>query len=78
MADTHATRVLAAIEAVLERRATKDQESYTIDGRSLSRTPISELLLLRNLYRREVQLEAQAENVAAGKANGRMILTRFS
>ena len=51
----HVRRVIDAIEAVIERRATKDQKSYSIDGRSLERTPIDELLLLRDRYRAEWQ-----------------------
>lgn len=52
----HAQRVLDAIEAVIERRATKDQQSYTINGRSLVRTSIAELLELRKTYRAEVAM----------------------
>lgn len=52
---THPERVLAAIEAVIEQRASKDQESYTINGRSLNRTPIADLLKLRDKYKDEVK-----------------------
>ena len=55
---THAERMLAAIEAVLERRATTDQQAYTIDGRSLTRMGFDELVRARELYRRKVQTEA--------------------
>ena len=54
---THAKVALDAIEAVLENRATKDQEAYSIAGRSLSMTPISDLLQLRDYYRREYNQE---------------------
>ena len=40
----HAEKVLEAIEAVIEKRATKDQESYTIKNRSLARTGSTPLL----------------------------------
>ena len=50
----HAQRTLAAIEAVIEGRASKDQQSYTINGRSLVRTTIADLLLLRTKYKAEV------------------------
>lgn len=50
----HAERTLAAIEAVIEGRASKDQQSYTINGRTLVRTSIAELLQLRDTYRAEV------------------------
>lgn len=50
----HAERALDAIEAVIEGRATKDQQSYTINGRTLVRTTIAELLQLRQTYKDEV------------------------
>lgn len=50
----HAERVLSAIEAVIEGRATKDQNSYKINNRELVRTTIAELLELRKTYRHEV------------------------
>lgn len=65
----HAQRVLDAIEAVIEKRATKDQESYTIAGRSLSKTPISELLKLRDAYKEEVKTN--------GRKLPRAVLTKF-
>lgn len=70
----HAQRVLAAIEAVIENRATKDQQSYTIAGRSLQRTPIADLLALRAKYRREVAAEKTGR---AGRLVGRTVKTRF-
>lgn len=54
---TYAERVLAAIEAVIERRASVDQESYKINNRELSRTPISDLLALRDKFKNEVANE---------------------
>lgn len=54
---THAQKTLAAIEAVIENRATKDQQSYTIAGRSLERMSVADLLEFRNQYRREVNSE---------------------
>ncbi|MEY4055620.1 MAG: hypothetical protein RL519_955 [Pseudomonadota bacterium] len=51
----HLRRVLDAIEAVIERRATIDQERYTSNNRELWRTPIPELLMLRDRYRAEIR-----------------------
>lgn len=62
---THAQRTLEAIEAVLEKRATRDQERYTINNRELWRTPIADLLRLRDVYRAEVRREQAA---ASGKS----------
>lgn len=75
---THAAKVLAAIEAVIEGRASQDQMSYSIQGRQLSRTPIADLLLLRDKYKDEVKAEIAAERLAAGLPSKRRILTRFS
>ena len=51
----HLQRTRDAIEAVLEKRATLDQERYKINNRELVRTPISELLTLRDRYRSELR-----------------------
>jgi len=58
---THARITLEAIEAVIEGRATKDQLSYSIAGRSLSLTPVADLLLLRSTYQAEVKQQEQLE-----------------
>jgi len=78
-ADTrsHARKVLEAIEAVIERRATMDQENYTIGTRSLARTPIGELIKLRDLYRQEAYAEKAAEALAQGLAPSGRIQVRF-
>jgi hypothetical protein len=68
---SHARKVLDAIEAVLENRATVDQQEYSIQGRSLKRMPIDELLTLRNTYRAEVRAE---ERAAAGKGIPRLLM----
>lgn len=57
-----AERILAAIDATLEGRATKDAESYSIEGRSISRTPVADLLRLRNLYAGILASETGAGN----------------
>lgn len=52
-----AERILAAIEATIEGRVSKDAESYSIEGRSISRTPIDDLLRLQGIYQRKVAAE---------------------
>lgn len=56
-ARSHALRMLALVEAALEKRIPKDQQSYEIDGQRLDRIPIERLNALRLQYRREVQRE---------------------
>lgn len=73
MEDSHAKKTLAALEAVIEGRASKDQESYTIAGRQLSRTPIPDLLLLLSTYERKV---AREDRVGDGKTKRRGNLIR--
>lgn len=73
----HATRTLAAIEALLEGRATKDQQSYKIADRELSRIPIPELLQLRDYYAAEARREIDAAALASGKPRATMIYTRM-
>ena len=54
---TTAHKILDAITAVLEKRATKDQQSYSIGGRSLARMPIDELMRFEGVYRARVARE---------------------
>ncbi len=74
---SHARKVLAAIEAVIESRATKDQEEYSIAGRSLRRTPLEDLIVLRDRYRADVQAEDRAERIKNGLNGGGRILVRM-
>ena len=76
----HAAIVLAAIEAVIENRATKDQMGYRIGDRSLERTPLPDLLKLRDQYRFEAAREADAAALASGmpRRTPRALLTRMA
>lgn len=68
---THAQIALEAIEAVIEKRASTDQNKYTIGNRSLDRIPLSELKEFRADYREEVLIEQ------GKKGLGKKILVRF-
>ena len=59
----HVKKVLDSIEAVIEGRASKDQENYSIQGRSLSRTSIPDLLILRDRYKAMYVQEQRAERI---------------
>ena len=74
---THARTVLDAIEAVIEGRATVDQQEYEIAGRRLKRMPVADLLKLRQHYKTEVQSEAMAEAIRNGTGTGRKIQFRL-
>lgn len=74
---THARKVLDAINAVIENRATLDQEEYTIGNRSLKRTPMADLLVLRNRYQAMVNAEEASEKLRNGIGVARTVQVRF-
>lgn len=74
---SHARKVLDAIEAVIENRATTDQQEYTIGDRSLKRTPLADLYKLRTQYKAIVTKEETLENAGTGKPSRRKTLIRM-
>jgi hypothetical protein len=74
---SHAKKVLDAIEAVILGRATNDQLAYTINGRSLQKTPLPDLLRLRSQYQAEYQRELRAERIRKGLDGGGNVYVRF-
>lgn len=74
---THARKVLDAIEAVIEQRASKDQQAYSIAGRSLQRTPLPDLMKLRDRYRLEVKREEAADAARNGLQPKGAVFVRF-
>ncbi len=72
---SHARIVLDNINAVIEKRATQDQQRYTINNRELWRTPIHDLLALKNQY----QALVSAEDAKAKGSNifGRQVRMRL-
>lgn len=71
----HVDKVLEAIEAVIEGRASKDQDRYKINNRELQRTPVTDLLMLRDKYREEARRQRAAKK--GQSLLGRRVLTRF-
>jgi hypothetical protein len=74
-ARTHAERMIGAIEAVLENRATLEQRRYRINNRELERTSITELRRLLKEYR--VEAAQQAAKRAGRSIIGRNHVVRF-
>ena len=74
---SHAQICLDALEAVMERRATTDQLSMSIDGRSLSRMDNDSLRRHVNYYRRLVKQERQQQRIANGQRTGNTVYVRF-
>ena len=73
----HVEKTLDAIEAVLEGKASQDQLSMSINGRSLTRFNPSELLNWRDKYRAELVQIRQRERIAQGMGSGTKIKLRF-
>ena len=74
---SHAQICLDALEAVMERRATTDQLSMSIDGRSISRMDNDSLRRHVNYYRRLVKQERQQQRIANGQHTGNTVYVRF-
>ena len=60
-------KMLDALNATLLGRATSDQLSMTIGGRSLSRIPLPELREWRDQLRQEVRTEEQGSSAGLGR-----------
>jgi hypothetical protein len=65
-----------AIDAVLKKRATIDQERYRINNRELWRMRVEDLLKLRSFY--QMQCRRERAKRAGGAGFGRLIPVRFS
>ena len=74
---SHAKKVLDAIQAVLENRASQDQMSYSIAGRSLSRMSIDDLMRFRDRYRAEYNKEIKQKRIKNKQDTGNTIKARF-
>lgn len=61
-----AQKILDAIDAMIEGKATLDQQAYQIGNRQLSRIPIPDLIMLRDKYQRIVAEEKRAKNLKKG------------
>jgi len=74
---THAQTMVDKIESVLENRADSDVANYSIQGRSLVKLSIDDLLRWRDYYRQELAVEKRKERVRRGKSTGATIKARF-
>ena len=73
----HAERVLTSLEAVIENRASSDEQSMSIGGQQLSLMTIDDLLRWRGVYRAEVAAIRKAERISRGLSGGDSVLARF-
>jgi len=79
---SHARKTLDAIEAAIERRASKEQEQLSISTRGGSSRAIQflsyeELLNAKNYYQTLVNQELAEENINNGLPSGNRLLVRF-
>ncbi|PHO10321.1 hypothetical protein CPG37_04545 [Malaciobacter canalis] len=75
---TFAEQMVEKLEAVLLGKASNDVLEYEIGGRQLKKYPFTEIMKLRDRFKREVVAEKKATELAAGLGNPkRKILTRF-
>ena len=74
---SHVRKVYEAIQATIEGRATSAEEQITIAGRSLTKIPMSDLLVAYKQYGELVRQEEAADRLNKGLASGNRILVRF-
>ena len=72
-----AQKNLELIEDILYNRVQGDVGSYSIAGRQLSKMPPSDLITLRDFYKRQVVMEERKERIRQKKGTGASILGDF-
>ena len=75
---SHAKLMLEKIESILEGRADADVSSYSIQGRSLSKISIAELLQWRDYYKAEYQKEVARFRTGNKEGSGRVVKVQFN
>lgn len=74
---SHAEIMLDKIQSLLEGRADKDVTSYSINGRSIAKMSVTDLLTWRDYYRKEVAKEQRDSAIAQGKPTKTTVKVRF-
>ena len=69
--------MLDKIESILEGRADGDVAAYSINGRSLTKLDITDLLMWRDRYRADYLREVHRERALNGNATGSTVVARF-
>ena len=75
--EPHAKKVLDALEAVIENRASQDQMSYSIAGRSLSRMSQDDLNAFRDKYKAEWLKEKRMQRARNNQGHHGIIKTQL-
>ncbi|MFP6706155.1 MAG: hypothetical protein VCE75_09015 [Alphaproteobacteria bacterium] len=74
---SHAKTMLDKLESILEGRADGDVAAYSINGRSLTKLDITDLLMWRDRYRADYLREVHRERALNGTATGSTVVARF-
>ena len=74
----HIDRVLDALEATIEKRATKDQSGVMIGGEQIGKMPIHRLLEFYDKYKSMQASATTAARIAAGLGHENNIFIRFT
>ena len=74
---THAEIMLTKIETLLEGKADSDVANYSINGRSLTKLGIAELIEWRDYYEAKVIKQRRKEQIKLGRAVPATVKVRF-
>jgi len=74
---SHADIMITKIESLLSGRADADVSSYSINGRSISKLSIAELIEWRDYYKSEQVKELREYRKQSGQSTGSVIKVRF-
>jgi len=74
---THAEIMLTKIESLLEGKADSDVSNYSIQGRSLTKFGLDELLQWRDYYNAEVTKQKRLEEIKLGRKTASTVKVRF-
>lgn len=72
-----AEKTLSAVEATIMKRATSDQLNYTVDGISIGKMPMTDLLTLANRLKYQIRSEKNAERISQGLGITNVIKVRI-
>lgn len=74
---SHAEIMVDKIQALLEGRADRDVSSYSIQGRSIAKMNIADLLQWRDYYKKEAMKEKRDRDIANGRKTNATVKARF-
>lgn len=73
----HVEKVLEALEAMLENKATSDQAELSFNGRTLKHMDPGDILTWRDKYKKELKRIKQQEAIAKGESQAGLHKVRF-